>query len=102
MKPMFMICLTFAMTIATAQMLRAAPANCAPHDAVVARLADAYGESRQIIGLTANGAVIEIFAAEGGSWTLTVTAPGGPTCLVAAGDHYQTVSEPLPNTDPDA
>jgi len=102
MKRMFMICLTFALTIATAQMLRAAPANCAPHDTVVYRLAEGYAESREVIGLTTDGAVIEVFASDSGSWTLTVTAPGGPTCLVAAGEHYQHLAEPLPNTDPDA
>lgn len=70
--------------------------NCAPHAFVVDRLAQEYGESRQIIGLGSDNSVLEIFAAEGGSWTVTVTRPGGPTCMVAAGQAYQYVDEPLP------
>lgn len=102
MKRTAMICLTFALTIATAQSLRAQQANCAEHAMVVERLAARYQESRQVIGLAANGAVIELFASESGSWSLTVTAPGGPTCLVASGQHYQHLAEDLPNTDPGA
>jgi hypothetical protein len=74
--------------------------NCAPHDLIVSRLAERYGESRQSIGLAANNAVIEVFASlDSGSWTITVTAPGGPTCLIASGQHFQALAETLPNTD---
>lgn len=75
-------------------------ANCAPHDAVVNRLATTYGESRQSIALGSNNSVIEVFASlETGTWTITVTAPGGPTCLVAAGNAYQPVNDALPIQD---
>lgn len=77
--------------------------TCADHAAVVDRLADRYGETRQSIALGANNTVIETFAsAETGTWTLTVTTPGGPTCLVAAGEAWQRMDDPLPNTDPGA
>ena len=83
--------------IGLAGMVSAQSANCGPHDAVVARLAAGYGESRRSIALGANNAVVETFvSAETGSWTITVTAPGGPTCLVASGQSYQAVNEPLP------
>lgn len=74
--------------------------NCADHGAVVERLAVSYGESRQSIALGANNTVVEVFASEEtGSWTITVTTPGGPTCLVAAGNAYQAVNEPLASSD---
>lgn len=74
--------------------------NCADHARVVERLATAYGESRQSIGLDSNNAVVEVFASmDTGSWTITVTQPGGPTCLVAAGQAYQYLNEPLANFD---
>lgn len=63
--------------------------NCAPHDAVVARLAERYGETRQSIGLTDTGAVLEVFAAETGTWTIIVTGPDGLSCLVAAGRSFR-------------
>ncbi|WP_342076660.1 hypothetical protein [Yoonia sp. SS1-5] len=74
--------------------------NCAAHAAVVERLADRYGESRQSIGLGSDNSVVEVFASsETGSWTIVVTRPGGPTCLVAAGQNFQMVAEALPNAD---
>jgi hypothetical protein len=82
---------------------QAMPRNCAPHAMVVERLADGYGESRQSIGLAANNAVVEIFAStESGTWTIVVTMPGGPTCLVASGQAFEHVAESLPNLDPPA
>lgn len=69
---------------------------CAPHATLITLLAQEYGESRQIIALDNSGSVVELFASEGGTWTLTVTAPGGETCFVAAGPNYQHVNEPLP------
>ena len=86
--------------ILAAQQSHAQSRNCADHAHVVARLAQAYGESRQSIGLGSDNAVIEVFASmDTGSWTITVTRPGGPTCLVAAGQAYQYVNEPLANFD---
>lgn len=74
--------------------------NCSTHDLVVERLASGYGESRQSIGLGADGTMVEVFASiETGTWTITVTAAGGPTCLVASGASYQYLAEALPNTD---
>ena len=83
-----------------AQDVSAQPRNCADHAQVVERLAERYGESRQTIGLGSDNTVVEMFASpETGSWTLTITRPGGPTCLAAAGQGYQHVNEPLPTTD---
>ncbi|NDU99957.1 hypothetical protein [Pseudoroseicyclus tamaricis] len=75
-------------------------ATCAPHEDVVLRLAERYGESRQSIALAHDNAVVEVFASEEtGTWTITMTRPGGPTCLVAAGVAYEALAEALPGTD---
>ena len=77
--------------------------NCAPREAVLERLATGYGETRQSVGLGSNNAVVEVFAsAETGSWTITVTMPGGLTCLVASGQSYEAVAEVLPTKGSDA
>lgn len=93
-----------AAIVTVAALLPAAAAtqnrNCGPHEAVMTRLAEGYGETRQAIALGADNTVIEIYASlETGTWTITVTAPGGPTCLVAAGEAFQPMAEALPNTD---
>lgn len=77
--------------------------NCAPRDAVVDRLAEGYGETRQSVGLGSNNAIVEVFASsETGSWTITVTMPGGLTCLVASGQSYEAVADALPAKGKDA
>ena len=84
-------------TLAASALPAQSRGNCAPHDAVVERLAERYGESRQVMALAADNSVVEMFASdETGSWTITVTNAGGLTCLVAAGQHYRHVAEVLP------
>ncbi len=79
-----------------------AQSNCFTHDRMVYILADSYGESRQSIALDARGRVVETFAnRETGTWTVVMTAPGTPSCIVASGQAYQYVDEALPNTDPE-
>ena len=85
----------FAATSATAQ-----SSNCADHALVVERLATGYGESRQSIGIGSDNTVVEVFAAlDTGTWTIVVTQPGGPSCLVASGAAFQVLAEGLPNMD---
>lgn len=84
--------LTLAATSAFAQ-----GRNCGPRQAVVDRLAEGYGETRQSMGLGSNNAVIEVFASlETGTWTITVTMPNGLACLVASGQAYEELAEVLP------
>ncbi|WP_322865153.1 hypothetical protein U5922_002450 [Aquicoccus sp. G2-2] len=67
-----------------------AAGNCAPHEQVVARLAQSYGEQRQAIGLGADNALVEVFASDAsGTWTITVTTAQGLTCLVASGQAFE-------------
>lgn len=74
--------------------------HCADHAQVVERLGARYGETRQSIGLGSDNTIVEVFASmDTGSWTITVTRPGGPTCLVAAGQAYQYLNEPLASFD---
>jgi hypothetical protein len=73
-----------------------AAAQCGARDAIVAILAERYGETRQAVGLAQN-TVMEVYAsAETGSWTIAVTDTAGKMCLVAAGQQYEAVAEELP------
>ncbi|MDP5084190.1 MAG: hypothetical protein NWQ23_02135 [Yoonia sp.] len=99
-RTFFLMCFGFGAMMIAATQTQAQTGNCADHAQVVERLAERYGESRQSIGLGSDNAVVEVFASmDTGSWTITVTRPGGPTCLVAAGQAYQYVNEPLANFD---
>ncbi|WP_245866626.1 hypothetical protein [Oceaniglobus roseus] len=71
--------------------------NCAPRAVVAERLADRYGEVRQSIGLGGGNQVVEVFAArDTGTWTILVSTPAGLSCVVAAGQAWEAVTETLP------
>jgi hypothetical protein len=71
--------------------------KCAAHQMVVDQLAHQFGESRHSIGLASDNTVMELYSApDTGTWTLTATLPNGLTCLVAAGDNFETTQDALP------
>lgn len=95
-RDMFALSFGFVALIAATGIAHA-QSNCAPREVVVERLATGYGETRQSIGLAANNAVLEVFASlETGTWTILVTMPGGPTCMVASGGAFENLVEDLP------
>jgi hypothetical protein len=62
---------------------------CAAQDQIAAQLGATYGETRQSLGLSSDGSVIEIFASDAGTWTIVVTSVDGQACLAAAGEAWQ-------------
>ncbi|KEJ89744.1 hypothetical protein [Sulfitobacter donghicola] len=77
--------------------------NCGEREAVITRLADRYGETRQSVGLGSNNSMVEVFASdETGSWTILVTTTAGMSCLVASGQAFEEVAEALPAKGNDA
>jgi len=65
---------------------------CAPRDELAAELARDYHETPRGSGIMADGsALMEIYAAETGSWTVIITRPDGLACVVATGDGWSAV-----------
>ena len=88
--------LAIAALMLTVQGARAAT-QCAARDEVLRQLSGKYGEARQAIGLSSTATVMELHAnPQAGSWTITVTRADGLTCLVASGQGYEALDEPLP------
>jgi hypothetical protein len=75
-------------------------ANCNSHQAVAERLFEGYGEYPVSVAIGAGGVLVETWAnLETGSWSITVTEPGGLTCLVASGELFQLVDLPIPGEE---
>jgi hypothetical protein len=70
--------------------------QCAPREAALALLADRFNESRVGMGVANGSMVVEVFASESGSWTITVTRPDAITCMIASGEMWETLNEPPP------
>lgn len=80
--------------------LAAAPAagqqaDCAARDSILDYLAQEFAERPVAMGLANNGGVIEVLSdAAGTTWTILLTRPDGQSCLVAAGEGWESL--PLP------
>jgi len=84
-----------SLILAAALILAGSPAAaqtlCGTRDNVLKQLAFEYQEAPVGIGLASNGAVVELLTSTSGSWTLLITTPRGPTCLMGTGEAWQTV-----------
>ncbi len=64
---------------------------CGRRSTFVTQLKERYAETPVSIGLASNGAMIEIFAASSGSFSILVTRPEGISCMVTSGDNWQAL-----------
>lgn len=88
------------LSVALVPVSAAAQGSCTAHADMVRHLAEGWGESRQAIALDSGSAMVEVYAnADTGTWTLVVTQPGAPSCMVASGQAFEMVKEPLPVLD---
>ncbi len=64
---------------------------CGDRDEIVSRLETGYQELTSGMGLASNGGLVELYTSKKGTWTLMVTQPSGVSCLIGAGDHWETI-----------
>lgn len=83
----------FLLTASAFAMLASAPAMaqmvCGERVAIVNALKSGHQEQKTATGLAGNGGLVELFTGDAGSWTLLLTLPGGPTCLLGAGEDWE-------------
>ena len=66
---------------------------CSQRDNVLAQLGSKYKEAPKAAGVANNGGLIEVLTSdEGKTWTLILSMPNGTSCLLASGEHWQTVA----------
>ena len=62
---------------------------CGERDALLEQFAMQHDEKPQALGLGADGGVIEVLVSPEGGWTMLVTYPQRPTCVVAMGEAWE-------------
>jgi len=67
----------------------AAPKLCGDRHQILERLEQAHEETPQALGLSGDGGVIEVLVSPEGGWTMLITYPRRPTCVVATGEAWQ-------------
>ncbi|MFM9841995.1 MAG: hypothetical protein ACKVOI_03400 [Dongiaceae bacterium] len=70
-----------------------AQAACGGHADILKHLAERYGELPHAVAFTDQGGLVEVAVSPQGSWTIIVTVPGRPSCIVATGKEWETVAE---------
>jgi hypothetical protein len=64
---------------------------CGERDALLKELELQFEETPQALGLGVDGGVFEVLVSPQGGWTLLVTYPRRPTCVVATGEAWELV-----------
>jgi len=57
-------------------------------DVIIRALENGHEEIKSWTALTGNGGLAEHFVSDGESWTLLMTLPGGPACLLGSGENW--------------
>jgi hypothetical protein len=71
------------------QPAEAAPKLCGDRDQILEGLRQAHDETPQALGLSGDGGVIEVLVSPEGGWTMLISYPRRPTCVVATGEAWQ-------------
>lgn len=67
---------------------------CGKRTELVGKLKSQYSERPVANGLATNGGILEVLASPAGSsWTIVLTMPDGTSCLVAAGENWETAAK---------
>ncbi|MFC5759533.1 hypothetical protein [Rhizobium sp. GCM10022189] len=72
---------------AASQMLR----SCAGRSEIVKFLDSNFAEKLTAVGLINQNAILEVYAAKSGTWTLIVTNVNGVSCVLLSGESWETM-----------
>lgn len=81
----------FAM-IATSAKTDAGKGACGPRANIMTHLSEQLRQTRRGFGLIRHQFLMELFAADNGSWTITVSNTRNETCVMAAGSSLHLVN----------
>lgn len=65
-------------------------AQCNMREAMVKQLSEQYGEKPAAVGQVDQQSLVEIFVSENGTWTILVTGTDGGSCVLAAGESWDS------------
>lgn len=85
-----LISLLLPLTLTAPALAESGGQQCDTRDALIATLAEKYGEVPVAVGEHSNGNKIELVSKSGGdTWSLIVTSPEGWSCFLAAGESWR-------------
>ena len=73
-----------------------AQTKCYEREALLKALEGQYGETITAMGIISGRAYLEIYTSQAGSWTIVATAPDGPSCVISAGEGWESIEPHYP------
>jgi hypothetical protein len=74
---------------------------CAEREALLTSLSREYAEAPKELGLANNGSVFELLTTrDGRTWTMLMSKPDGTSCVVAAGEAWESVPAQMAGGQP--
>ena len=67
---------------------------CNTHEIVTKHLEEKYKEAEVSSGFDGAGNYVQVFTSKTGTWTMIISKPGGPTCVMSAGTNWQITAAP--------
>jgi hypothetical protein len=68
-----------------------AQAPCGNRGEIIKMLAEKYREMPRAMAIAKETSLLEIFTSKSGSWTILVTQPTGPSCIIGAGQSWEDI-----------
>ena len=66
---------------------------CGEHQMLVNLLDERYQERQRSLGVTNDGDLMEVYASDGGEWTILATMADGGACIVAEGNSWDRIPD---------
>ncbi|WP_250157529.1 hypothetical protein [Tianweitania aestuarii] len=64
--------------------------TCGARNEIVQKLSAQFKEAPQSVGVVDQSAVLEVFVSDAGTWTILATGTDGNSCILSAGDGWQS------------
>jgi hypothetical protein len=90
-RVLFLLAVASALTIGLFSSQASAQAVCGKRIDLLTQFARQFEEVPNGIGITDQGALLELLVSPMGTWTMIVTVPGGSACVVATGQNWETL-----------
>ena len=86
--------LALILAVATPAVAQQRPSGppCGERAKIIESLAKKYKEVRRGIGITNGNNFVEFFVSPSGTFSVLVTPPTGPTCMVESGEGWEEIA----------
>ena len=81
--------IAIALTVASAIGPAHARGACGDRKEMLEKLAQRFEERPRALGVLADGGLLEVVVSPKGSWTILISYPKGPSCVMAVGSGWR-------------